>query len=265
MSFNYDVMLEHGIEEVAPNSWCAASGYGSAFSEFVEVGEASKHIDHFSKIGAGGAVGMLKSCSSTRTSSGSVTVLKPHGSLNWLCQFSGNYHFEGYPTHLVLSTDERVAYLNGNNVELLERPHGMPWPNAGIFISPPTQKTPLPTILTKEEAAIVDADDVVVIGWSAPPTDRDQVSLIRDAISRRRRPFRTVTLIEFSPSRSQVRRMRELFAPAKVFRLWVGGFESYAQRSVWTWLSSRLRWWPHGAFGHEPASSTMPPGVLVGS
>jgi hypothetical protein len=243
VSFNYDLMLERGIEHAASDRWSAATGYGNAFHEFVEVVEASKHIDHFSKIGAGGAVGTLKSHQTMRTGDGTIAVLKPHGSLNWLCQFNGNYHFFGHPTHLVLSADERVAYLSGSNVELLERPNGMPWPNSGVFISPPTQKTPLPTILTQEEAAIVDADDVLIIGWSAPPTDEDQVALIKRAIARRRRPFRRVTLIEWNPAYSQVRRMRELFAPATKFTLWVGGFQTYATRTPLTWLSSRLRWW----------------------
>ena len=248
VSFNYDLILEHGIENVAPNDWCATTGYGSAFPEFVEVEVASKHVDHLSTRG-GGAVGTLKSHVTTRTSSDRMTILKPHGSLSWLCQFNGNYRFVGHPTHPVLSADERVAYLSGNNVQLLERPKGMPWPNTGIFISPPTQKIPLPTILAQEEDAIVDADDVVIVGWSAPPTDRDQVSLIQKAIKRRGRPFRSVTLIEFFPIRSQVRRMRELFAPADRFRLWVGGFETYPTRSVWScaitwarWMASRRFW-----------------------
>jgi hypothetical protein len=115
VSFNYDVMLEHGIEDVAPEAWCAANGYGSVFSEFVEVVAANRHIGHSPTIGTGGPVGTLKSHNSTRTYQGNITVLKPHGSLNWLCQFTGNYHFVGYPTHLVLSADERVAYLSGNN------------------------------------------------------------------------------------------------------------------------------------------------------
>jgi hypothetical protein len=243
VSFNYDVMLEHVIEDAVPDRWSATNGYGNTFHEFVEVVEASKHIDHFSKIGAGGAVGTLKSHQPTQTGDGTIAVLKPHGSLNWLCQFNGNYHFVGHPTHLVLSADERDAYLSGSNVELLERPNGMPWPNSGVFISPPTQKTPLPTILKQEEAAIVDADDVLIIGWSAPPTDHDQVALIKRAIARRTRPFRRVTLIEWNPARSQVRRMRELFAPAAKFTLWVGGFQTYATRTPLTWLSSRFRWW----------------------
>jgi hypothetical protein len=243
VSFNYDVMLERVIEDAVPDRWSAATGYGNAFHEFVEVVEASKHIDHFSKIGAGGAVGTLKSHQTTRTGDGTIAVLKPHGSLNWLCQFNGNYHFVGHPTHLVLSADERVAYLSGSNVELLERPNRMPWPNTGVFISPPTQKTPLPPILGQEEEVIVEADDVLIIGWSAPTTDEDQVALIKRAIARRKRPFRRVTLIEWNPARSQVRRMRELFTPVTKFTLWVGGFQTYATRSPLTWLSSRLRWW----------------------
>jgi hypothetical protein len=243
VSFNYDVMLERGIEQAVPDRWSAASGYGDTFHEFVEVVEANEHLVHSSNIGTGGAVGTLKSHQPTRTGDGTIAVLKPHGSLNWLCQFIGNYHFVGQPTHLVLSADESVAYLSGSNVELLERPNGWPWPNAGVFISPPTQKTPLPTILAQEEEAIVEADDVLIIGWSAPPTDKDQVPLIKRAIARRKRRFRSVTLIEWNPLRSQVRRMRELFAPATKFTLWVGGFQTYATRTPLTWLSSRLRWW----------------------
>jgi hypothetical protein len=241
ISFNYDVMLERGIEQAVPDRWSAPTGYGNVFHEFVEVVEANGQIDNFA-IG-GGAVGKLNSHQTTRTGDGTISVLKPHGSLNWLCQFSGNYHFVGHPTHLVLSADERVAYLSGSNIQLLKRPNGVPWPDVGIFISPPTQKTPLPAILTQEEAAIVDADDVVIIGWSAPPTDKDQVTLIRKAIARRSRPFRRVTLIEWNPRRSQLRRMRELFAPTRTFTLWVGGFQRYPTRTPLTWLSSRLRWW----------------------
>jgi hypothetical protein len=243
VSFNYDLILEKGIEDAVPDRWYAATGYGNVFDEFVEVVEANEHVNFFSNIGAGGGVGTLKSHVTTRTGDGTIAVLKPHGSLNWLCEFNGNYHFVGHPTHLVLSATERVAYLSGSNVELVERPNGWPWPNSGVFISPPTQKTPLPTILSQEEAAIVDADEVLIIGWSAPPTDEDQIALIKRAIARRRRPFSRVTLIERNPPRSQVRRMRELFAPATTFSLWVGGFQTYATRTPLTWLLSRLRWW----------------------
>jgi hypothetical protein len=228
ISFNYDLLLEHVLEEVGSDCWAASTGYGQQFAEYVEAEEANRHIEHFAQLGTGGAVGTLEPRPVRKTSSPRVKVLKPHGSLNWLCRFEGNYNFVGAPTHLSLSDDERVAYLSGSHVELLERPDAMPWPNVGVLISPPTRKVPMPHLLEQEREALMDADDVFVVGWSAPTTDENQLHLIREAVSHRSKPLRRLTIIDKNPASDQIRRLRQAFS-ASVVELWPFGFETYAR------------------------------------
>jgi hypothetical protein len=227
VSFNYDLLLEHVVEDVFSGRWSASTGYGVAFDEFVEEEEANRHIEHFASMGTGGAVDTLDPHRLSRAPGRGVTVLKPHGSLNWLCQFEGNYNFVGAPTHLALSADERVAYLSGVNIELLERPDSMPWPNVGVLISPPTRKVPMAHLLAQERAALIDAEDVFVVGWSAPTTDENQLDLIREAVHERSSPFRRLTIIDKNPSSDQVEKLKRVFSPRDV-ELWTHGFETYA-------------------------------------
>lgn len=185
-------------------------------------------MEHFEQLGAGGAVSTIEPRKVYKANRRGVTVLKPHGSLNWLCQFEGNYNFVGAPTHLALSADERVGYLAGSHLELLERPDGMPWPNVGVLISPPTRKVPMTHLLEQERDALLNADDVVVIGWSAPATDENQLQLIRGAVRRRPKPFDRLTIIDKKPSSDQVQRLQQAFSP-RVVELWPCGFETYAR------------------------------------
>lgn len=228
VSFNYDLLLEHVLEDVSSRRWSASTGYGVPFDEFVEAEEASQHIEHFASMDFGGAVGTLEPRRLARVPDSGVKILKPHGSLNWLCRFEGNYNFVGAPTHLALSADERVAYLSGSNIDLLERPDSMPWPNVGVLISPPTRKVPMPHLLEQERSALLDADDVFVVGWSAPSTDENQLDLIRDAVHHRSKPFHRLTIIDKNPRSSQVDKLKEVFS-ARSVELWPHGFETYAR------------------------------------
>ncbi len=232
ISFNYDLMLEHIVEETSAGRWSARNGYGTLFDEFVEIEETSSHMDAFTDEADGGsAVGTLTPRKTCVHGEGGVKVLKPHGSLNWLCPFDGNYKFEGEPTHLSLTGDERVGYLPEVEVRLVERANSFPWPSLGVYISPPTKKTPLPAVLDQEITALLEADDLFVVGWSAPPTDTDQTDLIERTVGQRQASFRRVTVIDKNPSAEQIERLRTLFSPAVSFECWPNGFETYAIRN----------------------------------
>lgn len=242
ISFNYDLILEHIIEDATEGNWPAANAYGMPFFEFVDIEEANQHIAHSSSTAIGGAVGMLASHQTTQAQTSTIKVLKPHGSLDWLCPFTGNYKFAGLPTHLALSSDERVGYLSGFNVELLQRPGVSPWPNVGVFIFPPTEKIPIPHLLDQEKDALLDADDVYMIGWRASSTDTDQIDLIRDAVSRRPRDFRRVTVIDRSKSRQYYRRLRRVLSPADSFEVWPFGFQTHERCFLRRVVAKALAW-----------------------
>jgi hypothetical protein len=87
-------------------------------------------------------------------------------------------------------------------------------------------------VLQKEIDALIEADDVFIIGWSLPPTDAYQLQLIAGAISKRRKPFRRVVIIVRHPDAQHYRRIKNIFSPMCYFETWGRGFERYANRSI---------------------------------
>jgi hypothetical protein len=81
----------------------------------------------------------------------------------------------------------------------------------------------------KEEAAILDADEVYVLGWSVPRTDTDQECMIRTVVGKRSRPLRQLTVVNFSAGADYYARVQEIFGVERsAVRTYNAGFRNFA-------------------------------------
>jgi len=67
----------------------------------------------------------------------------------------------------------------------------------------------------REEAALRNADEVYVLGWSMPSSDKDQIALIKRAVSARRRPLQRVVVVNRGAKENYFRRVAEVLGVPK--------------------------------------------------
>ena len=81
----------------------------------------------------------------------------------------------------------------------------------------------------KEAIAIAEADEVYVLGWSMPETDKDQECLIRSAVAERSERIQRVTIVNRGAPPEYFRRVAQAF-DAEIGRLQVfnAGFAEFA-------------------------------------
>lgn len=83
------------------------------------------------------------------------------------------------------------------------------------FVTPRGARKPdrqfLRDIWEREEAAILAADEVYVLGWSIPRTDTEQECLIRHCVGKRSRPFQQVTVVNLSAGVDYYSRVQGIF------------------------------------------------------
>jgi len=194
VSFNYDLLLDRRVQEVAPVvglSWNLEDGYG--FQARLSLGpQDSFATDSVNQESAGLEEVGEERDTVTVEDEAQITILKPHGSLNWVVPFLGNYEFEDNSPNVICAPDGLVAYLPEFDFSFLN----------GIFMIPPMQTkssslTFVRRILDLERAAIRDADEIYVLGWSMPRTDTDQVCLISDTVRQRWKPLRRLTVVNY--------------------------------------------------------------------
>jgi hypothetical protein len=203
VSYNYDLVLDACIQQAAGSRWAPETGYAIPFGETIQIEDALQHMEQFKH--GGGAYSLLDPQPAT-TSASEILLLKPHGSLNWLLPFEGNYAFVDDEPLLLLDREGRIAYCTEFGVEQIrdtKRPAKIAF-NAGLFITPPLDEesatqTPrfLASIQAQSLAALRDADEIVVIGWSMPSTDKAEVGRLSQAMSKAR-PGRQVTGVNFN-------------------------------------------------------------------
>jgi hypothetical protein len=99
-----------------------------------------------------------------------------------------------------------------------------------ILIAPPSPGKPLimQDALTNESAAIWDADEVFVIGYSLPLTDGDQRNLIREAVQSRDRAIESLTIVSYNAQPQYFEEISELFAPRSA-RHFNSGFADFIE------------------------------------
>jgi hypothetical protein len=88
-------------------------------------------------------------------------------------------------------------------------------PNVEILIAPPSPAKPsvMPRLRAAEIDAITKADEVFVIGWSLPETDHDQQELIKDAVGRRSKDIRRLTVVNYKASAKYFEDVKGVFKP----------------------------------------------------
>jgi hypothetical protein len=199
ISFNYDLVLEHALER-AGLPWSARRGYGF---------RARWSATNNPTVHAGTPVVPIPGGSASQ-----VVVLKPHGSLNWLV---GKGRDARRLPVIATTSSGNVRYV------AVTEPHaGVRFPNSWRPVSvtplivPPMSKknTNLPMlarIRDMEAAALEEADEVFVFGWSMLASDTDQKNLIHRAVSHRKRPFSKVVVVNLHPKNNYYRRIARAF------------------------------------------------------
>jgi hypothetical protein len=228
VNFDYDLLLDRSVQLLAPEfqfRWLPKDGYGFA---------ASGTVDSEGKVTSFPAapeetdlVKHLRRHADPALMRGSdIMMLKPHGSLNWWVPFSGNFEFDD-ALPAMAQDDESVCY-----VRKFDRLQDSA--NWGIFVIPPEPNKSssfsfIRQTLCLEQEAVQQADEIYVLGWSAPPTDKNQLDLIQHAVERPH-SLKSLTVVNYGAPRSCFDLMGDAFGVnrAKV-RKFNSGFREFVK------------------------------------
>jgi hypothetical protein len=246
VSFNYDLVLERGIQLVAEGRFDVARMYG-----FPIKWQATG--DPLFANGGSGAVPVRPLRDSGVDNR--FSVLKPHGSLNWLVPIKSHVHQSardewslGKTVIVVLGESGVLQYLpyrssagyllQGSEAvrlpdELSPEVEGATMGAEPVIVTPRGAKRPdrqfLRDVTEREEAAIRGADEVYVLGWSMPRNDADQECVIRSMIRRRARPLQQVTAVNFHAGPDYYARVQDVFGiERRNLRMHNEGFREFA-------------------------------------
>jgi len=243
VDFNYDLILDRTAQKVASHAapleclWHPSTGYGFEIGWYVYSGES------------GGSAEEAQAHPLALKPHGNLVILKPHGSLNWIaCHDENHKGFDpNKPLFLALKdlTDGGVDYWHPRSQECLNIVYRGPAgsgqfcaAHGSIFLIPPTppaktEKTS-PTFLRKlreaEKAAIKEADEIFVIGWSMPVTDQDQICTIRHCVAEREKPLESLTVINRGERPEYFERVADTFGVTRsALRIFNDGFSDYVE------------------------------------
>jgi hypothetical protein len=234
VSFNYDLILDFAVQR-ASVEWKPDTGYGFNIPFYVadDLPPAEKEA---------GTLDFVQAMKFARgATAGKVTILKPHGSLNWLVPYQTPYaqtpqgvKFLDKPPIMPLTRAGAVRYWCSNhNFQYISLPDEMPT-EIGICILPPSsaKRSELSFVKASREAecnALTYADEVVVIGWSVPETDIDQAELIKRAVKRRSKQLQSLTIVNWKASPTYFDRLAGLFqVDSSLLRIYNSGFVDFA-------------------------------------
>jgi hypothetical protein len=236
VSFNYDLILESSVQKTSAE-WEPETGYGFDIP-FCVMGDLPPTEK------AAGTLDYIRAVPSTGGgTAGSVTILKPHGSLNWLIPYETPYvhtpqgvKFLDRPPILPLTITCGIRYwCSTHNFQYVSLPNEMP-SEVGICILPPSsaKRSELSFVKASRDAeatALAEADEVYVIGWSAPETDIDQADLIERAVGQRRKPLESLTVVNRNAPATYFDRIARLFQiDARRLHVYNSGFVDFAAR-----------------------------------
>lgn len=183
ITFNQDLVIENELlkRKLLASRWCIEEGYGSFGNgkEFTtpRVGDAfAAHSD---------------ACDHARP----ITILKPHGSLNWYVRIAGRrpspHVLKGGAGHREVlitrrrSISDRLAYNLPRRKGRKGRTRWYTWP---VIVPPVYSKQSLiesfiPTVWTDTRSAVRDSDRVLFFGYSLPTADIEAQMLFSRALS----------------------------------------------------------------------------------
>lgn len=193
VTFNYDLILEHVLEEEV--GWNGANGYGIEMPFGALVNAFDKHAETVMHHDSGVAPRLDAVPLHAPGASPGWTILKPHGSLNWLRRSEKGGEHERL---LVGDSSVRVAYPGADSFTNVWVPGRMPGAFNIQLVAPEDSKVGLADVLALESQALESTHEVWVIGWSVPQTDRDQRALIRAAVARRSRPIERLVVVNLN-------------------------------------------------------------------
>jgi hypothetical protein len=248
ISFNYDLVLERGIQLVAgrvdasriygfPIRWRATEDQSSATRQHNGV-----PVRPLTSSGGGS----------------NLIVLKPHGSFNWLVPLDRHFSTSAsdewrqglsvvvslaengemqYPPYQSLGDGDLLGCIQLRLPSELSPTIGATMEAEPVVMAPRGPKSPdrqfLCTVRAQQEAAIQAADEVYVLGWSIPRTDIDQECLIRSAVRKRAKPLRRVTVVNLHADVDYYVRAKDVFGVEPgAMRTHNGGFNGEFVRSL---------------------------------
>lgn len=161
-------------------------------------------------------------------------VIKPHGSLNWLVPQGRPGAAEPAEMLIPLTGGLKIRYWPFTQTfNWTQRPGE--WPrDMKILIAPPSpQKSPKSEALLRAKAGESDslaaAEEIFVLGYSFPNTDRDQLELVRTAIAKRNAPIRRATVVNFKAPKEYFDMIEALLKPREM-RCFNDGFADFASK-----------------------------------
>jgi hypothetical protein len=213
VSFNYDLALDRAIELASDRDWQPQGGYGFDFRYFTVDGSAACWA------------GPLP------TTSRRIRILKPHGSLNWLRRTALQTGIVDDPDSILVPLDSNLDlryWKSSDPLDMISFPDA--WPAyVQILIVPPSPTKPsvMPRLRDAEINAVTEADEVFVIGYSLPKTDRDQRNLIDDAVRARGVAIPKLTIINYHAPAEYLQEVGSLFRPQSI-RTFNEGFARFS-------------------------------------
>jgi len=238
VSHNYDLALDRAIQHVSSGGWRPADGYGFTIPYSVE--------DDPEPVKDGAFAGVQARPLSPRAGRpSSITILKPHGSLNWLVPYKVPYQHGSYglelqpgPVIVPLTMSGELRYWpSTGNFQPVKCPGDSPH-DVGICILPPIagKQAPLPFLKATHELqtrGIREASACYVIGWSMPATDTDQESLIRCAIQGRATELEKVIVVNRGERPEYFERVASVFGVASnKLTIFNCGFRDFVQQTL---------------------------------
>jgi hypothetical protein len=237
VSFNYDLVLERGIQRATDGNVDLTQIYGFPITLQV-TGDPPPSMDDLE----GGPISSLPVIElPPRVMDLDLLVLKPHGSLNWLAPINGHYAEskdddlrQGRSVIIPLGVDGSLRYLPTTNLPPWVRPaNDVPMNVEPVILTPRGAKKPdrqfLRVVREREEAAVLECDEVYVLGWSIPRTDADQECLIRSMVGKRSQSFQQVTVVNISAGVDYYRRVEDIFGVERsAVRTYNAGFRDFA-------------------------------------
>ncbi len=238
VSYNYDVALDRAVQRVSSGGWHPAGGYGFTVPYWVE-GDPPPEAD-----GAAGGV-PARPLSPPAAGPSRTTILKPHGSLNWLLPYkipnqrrSCAFEFEPGPVSVPLTKAGELRYWpSSERFQRVSYPNQLPQ-EVGLCILPPVPCKPaglpfLEDTRRLETRAIAEADECYVIGWSMPATDIGQECLIRCAIQDRTTELEKVVVVNRGAPPEYFKRVADVFGvDTPKLTIFNCGFRDFVQQAL---------------------------------
>jgi hypothetical protein len=202
MTFNYDLQLDRAFERTL--GWSAETGYGFSFKRILKTDES------------------WQEASDKKTN---PMLLKLHGSLNWLysngyihrppstLDFDNKYVGHHYLAEPLYRFPGGTAFgmapsVPEGDIQIILQLNIVP-PTLRKQLSGASETEPLRDVWTHAHQALTNADRIVIIGYSLPPTDFHAEWLLRTSVQTNKRE--KIALVVVNPGKSVGERLAAMF------------------------------------------------------